>query len=83
MITKTILIRQLGSAAALAKAAQVTRQAVFQWPDKVPVERCRAIEAATEGKVTVHDLRPDIFGPAPGVPPELPALPTNREARAA
>lgn len=32
----------------------------------------RAIQAATNGAVTVHDLRPDIFGPAPGVPPELP-----------
>lgn len=25
----------------------------------------RRIEAATEGKVTIHDLRPDIFGEAP------------------
>lgn len=25
----------------------------------------KAIEKATNGAVTVHDLRPDIFGPAP------------------
>ena len=32
----------------------------------------RAIVHATNNEVTVHDLRPDIFGPAPGVPPEIP-----------
>ncbi|NEV64718.1 helix-turn-helix domain-containing protein [Thiorhodococcus minor] len=26
----------------------------------------RAIERATDGLVTIHDLRPDIFGPPPG-----------------
>ena len=31
----------------------------------VPGPRCRDIERATDGAVTVHDLRPDIFGPPP------------------
>jgi DNA-binding transcriptional regulator YdaS (Cro superfamily) len=40
-----------------------------------------AIEAATQGAVTVHDLRPDIFGPAPGIPPVFtPHLPTEKAA---
>ena len=30
----------------------------------VPGTLCRTIECATNGAVTVHDLRPDIFGPA-------------------
>ncbi len=32
---------------------------------RVPAERVLAIEAATHGKVTRYDLRPDVFGPAP------------------
>lgn len=32
---------------------------------RVPAERVLSIEAATGGKVTRHELRPDIFGPAP------------------
>lgn len=50
---------------ALAQRCGVTYQAVRKWErGRVPAERCRAIEAATDGAVTVHDLRPDIFGPA-------------------
>jgi DNA-binding transcriptional regulator YdaS (Cro superfamily) len=30
-----------------------------------PARLCRPIEQATNGAVTVHELRPDIFGPAP------------------
>jgi len=32
----------------------------------VPPTLCRAIEEQTSGSVTVHELRPDIFGSAPG-----------------
>jgi hypothetical protein len=31
----------------------------------VPPEICPKIEEATEGKITRHDLRPDLFGPPP------------------
>ena len=41
-----------------------------------------AIERATHGAVTVHDLRPDIYGPAPGVPPALPEPPQAQERAA-
>ena len=44
----------------------VTQGLVHQWIyglTKVIAERCAAIEFATGGKVTKHDLRPDIFGP--------------------
>lgn len=52
--------------AEFAQKVGVTQGRVSQWirGAVIPAERCRAIEAATEGKVTVHDLRPDIFGPS-------------------
>lgn len=63
-------VQVLGSQASLATAVGVTPQAVSNWVRTgVPVERCRAIETATARQVTVHDLRPDIFGPAPTLAP--------------
>jgi DNA-binding transcriptional regulator YdaS (Cro superfamily) len=52
----------------LAKALGVSRQAVSHWRTgryRVPAEHCRKIETITGGKVTVHDLRPDVFGDRP------------------
>ena len=46
----------------LAKACDVTPQAVSGWLSKgVPPERVLAIEKATDGKVTRYKLRPDIY----------------------
>lgn len=53
----------LGSINEVASVAGVTRQAVYKWRS-VPAEHCIAIELATSGKRSRHDLRPDIFGPA-------------------
>lgn len=78
MNAKLIIERLGGPAKVAAMVGGITSQAVSQW-SVIPVHRCRAIERATEGAVTVHDLRPDIFGPAPGVPP-LPAPPKERAA---
>lgn len=64
----------VGSRAALARDLGVTGESVRKWElRRPPAERCLAIERATGGQVTRYDLRPDIFGPAPGVDPELPA----------
>lgn len=49
----------------LADAVQVSQSFVSQWVNEnrpVPAKRCRAIEKATGGLVTCHDLRPDVFG---------------------
>lgn len=52
-----------GGPSALAKAiGKVTSQAVSQW-SKVPVGRVLDVERATG--VSRHELRPDIYGPAP------------------
>lgn len=50
----------------LAKAVGVKPPTVFSWLRRgiPPAERCRAIEAATGGRVTRYQLRPDVFGPA-------------------
>jgi pyruvate,orthophosphate dikinase len=53
-------ITEAGGTAALARAINVTPQAISQW-DRVPAERALAVEQATGGKVTRHQLRPDLY----------------------
>lgn len=57
----------LGNASALARALRIKPPSVAEWRarNRVPAERCLAIERATNGRVTKHELRPDVFGPAP------------------
>lgn len=57
----------MGGYAPLAREIGCDRTRVFYWlkTGKAPGEFCRAIEAATGGKVTRYELRPDVFGPAP------------------
>lgn len=53
-----------GSQAALAKSLGVKPQYVWNWLNrdgKVPAEQVIPIEVATEGKVTRHELRPDLY----------------------
>ena len=55
-----------GSRSRFAAALGVTPEAVRKWElSRVPAERCLEIEKLTNGAVTVHNLRPDVFGPAP------------------
>lgn len=71
MATKPLkrAVQIVGSQSALARAIGdgVKQQNVWYWleNDVVPAKRCVAIERATGGLVTRHDLRPDIFGAAP------------------
>lgn len=52
-----------GGKAALARTVGVTYQAVQQWvaSGRCPPTRVLAIEKATRGEVSRHDLRPDIY----------------------
>lgn len=82
------LDEQRGRGAALAAALGVSPVMVSQWASGVkspiPLERCRPIEAATEGAVTRRDLRPDdwdVHWPEL-VTPEFPA-PKRRAAEPA
>lgn len=75
----------LGSQKALADVLGVTPATVNQWiygHRPVPIERCPAIERATEGAVTRRDLRPDdwwLIWPEL-VTKEFPAPIANKEA---
>ena len=49
----------------LARAVEVTPQAVHGWlaKNRVPSTRVLAVEAATEKEVTREELRPDLYPP--------------------
>lgn len=53
-------IRLLGGLSAAARQFGVTPWAVSKWRQRVPAERCIAIEKATNRHVRCEDLRPDI-----------------------
>lgn len=55
----------MGGVGKLAVAIGLRQNVVGNWRlrGQVPAERCVAIEKATAGAVTRHDLRPDVFGP--------------------
>lgn len=54
----------MGGQTALAKYLDVTPQAISDWVRKgrVPPARVLSIEKAVNGRVTRHELRPDVFG---------------------
>lgn len=54
-----------GRVTTLAEILQVSPGAVSQWPE-VPPARVLDVERATG--ISRHELRPDIFGPAPEQP---------------
>jgi DNA-binding transcriptional regulator YdaS (Cro superfamily) len=56
-----------GGPGAIAAKFNINRRAVAQWiaADRVPAERCLAVEELCARKVTRYELRPDVFGPAP------------------
>ena len=53
----------VGGQAALAKKIGKKQAHVAMWfkRGKVPAEVCADIEGATDGAVSCHDLRPDVF----------------------
>jgi len=51
----------LGSQAKLAKTLQVSPMAVSQWKGRIPAERVLQIYRVTSGKVTPHEMRPDLY----------------------
>lgn len=54
--------RKAGGTTALARALDVTIQAISQWGDTPPPKRCVEIERITG--VERARLRPDLFGPS-------------------
>jgi DNA-binding transcriptional regulator YdaS (Cro superfamily) len=59
-----IAVSQLGSHSAAAKAIGISQQAVsrkLRSGGPVPAEWCIPLEDATNGAVTRHQLRPDLY----------------------
>lgn len=72
MSTAKTIVASLGGPKQVAEVVlndQISPQAVSQWT-KIPPRWCRALAAASGGALTVHDLRPDVFGDAPGAAKE-------------
>ena len=72
METKDPLTRAIeffGSQQAMADALTIKSPSISGWRQagRVPAERCAAIEQLTNGAVTRHDLRPDVFGALPSI----------------
>lgn len=61
----------LADIAAQAGVATSTLYMVTLGHKKIGPQAARRIEVATGGEVSRHDLRPDIFGPAPSIPSNL------------
>jgi len=58
-------IKIVGSQAELARLVGVRPQQIGKWlKNDVPPRRVLLVEAATEGRVMRHELRPDIYPPA-------------------
>ncbi len=72
-------ITEAGGVTALARAINVTPQAISQW-DRVPAERAIAVEQATKGKVTRQELRPDVFGAGETKPAQIASVPAPEPA---
>lgn len=61
-------VKIAGGQTALADRIGVKQQNVWSWLNRVgrcPAEYVLAIESATDGEITRHQLRPDIFGETP------------------
>lgn len=59
-------IDHAGDVRSLAATLGLLPQHINNWKSRgVPAPWCLPLEEASEGKASRHDLRPDIFGPAP------------------
>jgi DNA-binding transcriptional regulator YdaS (Cro superfamily) len=65
---RQVIRNHLKSQVATARAVGVSPQAVseiLRRGKRVPAEWCLALEQATQGAVTRHDLRPDLYPEQP------------------
>ncbi len=50
-----------GGISVLARRCGVSPQAASKWRNRIPAERVLQVERATDGEVSRHDLRPDLY----------------------
>ena len=61
---KSYLSNHRGEAARIARAEGVAPISVWEWADKqVPAKRVLSIWLLTDGEVTPHEMRPDLYPP--------------------
>lgn len=60
-------IALIGGTMAAARAFGIKPPSVSRWLAKghAPADRCLKLAQLTKNAVTVYELRPDVFGPAP------------------
>ncbi len=57
---------KVGGQAALGRKIGRKQSTIWNWlKNGIPADQCPAVEKATNGEVSRHDLRPDVFGDAP------------------
>lgn len=56
----TQVVEAAGGAAALARHLGITSQAISQW-SRIPSDRVIPIERLLGGRLTRHDMRPDLY----------------------
>ena len=56
--------QSVGGIGALAERIGRTRQALYLWRDRIPAECVLPIEPATDGAISRHEMRPDLYPPA-------------------
>ncbi|MDF4024106.1 YdaS family helix-turn-helix protein [Luteibacter sp. PPL201] len=61
------VIEILGSQEELAARLGIKSPSITGWRNRnrIPSERCLALEEVTGGQVTRYEMRPDVFGTAP------------------
>ena len=57
----TRLEEVFGSQAELARTLNISRMAVNKWRRRIPAERVLDIYRVTNGEITPHEMRPDIY----------------------
>lgn len=54
------IVTRLGGPTAVAKMLGIKAPSVVGWGGRVPSDRCPDLERASEGRITVEQLRPDV-----------------------
>jgi len=80
-LAKAIAIAGSQSELARRMGGTTKQQHISLWlKGELPAEQVRAAVAATDGQVSAHELRPDLYPPGFEFPPEM--LAESREAAA-
>jgi DNA-binding transcriptional regulator YdaS (Cro superfamily) len=66
-----LAVDAIGGWAELGRRTGVSPQAAHKWKLKVPADKIKNVLRALEGRVTPHDVRPDLYPPGFEFPAEM------------